>query len=49
MWMRGGTFRGGCVLAADLPGAAADRDAVLPGAMGSPYHGQIDGMGAPRP
>ena len=49
MWMRGGTSKGGYFLASDLPGDAAERDAVLLGVMGSPDPRQIDGMGGADP
>lgn len=43
--MRGGTSRGPYFLARDLPDDAAQRDAVLLAAMGSPHPLQIDGIG----
>ena len=43
--MRGGTSRGPYFLASDLPDDAAQRDAVLLAAMGSPHPLQIDGIG----
>ena len=46
MWMRGGTSKGGYLLADDLP---ANRDAFLLRAMGSPDIRQIDGMGGGDP
>jgi len=49
MWMRGGTSKGGYFLAADLPGATAERDAFLLAVMGSPDKRQIDGMGGADP
>ena len=49
MWMRGGTSKGGYFLAADLPADAAERDAFLLRAMGSPDPRQIDGMGGADP
>ena len=49
MWMRGGTSKGGYFLAGDLPSNAAERDAVLLRAMGSPDIRQIDGMGGADP
>lgn len=49
MWMRGGTSKGGYFLAEDLPAAAADRDAFLLRAFGSPDARQIDGMGGADP
>ncbi|MBY4891805.1 4-oxalomesaconate tautomerase [Rhodobacteraceae bacterium N5(2021)] len=42
MWMRGGTSKGGYILAEDLPN---DRDAFLMRIMSSPDPRQIDGMG----
>lgn len=49
MWMRSGTSKGGYFLAEDLPPDTAERDAFLLGAMGSPDHRQIDGMGGADP
>ena len=49
MWMRGGTSKGGYFLAEDLPADAAERDAFLLRAMGSPDPRQIDGMGGANP
>ena len=49
MWMRGGTSKGGFFLKDDLPGDAAERDAFLLRAMGSPDARQIDGMGGADP
>ena len=49
MWMRGGTSKGGYFLAADLPADAAERDAFLLRAMGSPDPRQIDGLGGADP
>ena len=49
MWMRGGTSKGGFFLADDLPADAAERDALLLRAMGSPDPRQIDGMGGGDP
>ncbi|MCK0745181.1 4-oxalomesaconate tautomerase [Chromohalobacter nigrandesensis] len=43
--MRGGTSKGLYFLAEDLPSDAAQRDAVLLAAMGSPDARQIDGLG----
>jgi len=49
MWMRGGTSKGGFFLADDLPADAAERDAFLLRAFGSPDPRQIDGMGGGDP
>ena len=49
MWMRGGTSKGGYFLRDDLPADAAERDAFLLKAMGSPDPRQIDGMGGADP
>jgi 4-oxalomesaconate tautomerase len=49
MWMRGGTSKGGYFLKEDLPASAAERDAFLLRAMGSPDPRQIDGMGGADP
>ena len=49
MWMRGGTSKGGCFLASDLPEDEKSRDAILLGVMGSPDPRQIDGMGGADP
>lgn len=46
MWMRGGTSKGGYLLAEDLP---EDRDGFLLRVMGSPDPRQIDGMGGADP
>jgi 4-oxalomesaconate tautomerase len=46
MWMRGGTSKGGYLLAGDLP---EDRDGFLLRMMGSPDPRQIDGMGGGDP
>ena len=47
--MRGGTSKGACFLARDLPAADADRDALLLSVMGSPDPRQIDGIGGADP
>jgi 4-oxalomesaconate tautomerase len=49
MWMRGGTSKGGCFLASDLPDDPAARNEILLGVMGSPDPRQIDGMGGADP
>ena len=49
MWMRGGTSKGGYLLADDLPADVADRDRALLRIMGSPDPLQIDGMGGADP
>ena len=49
MWMRGGTSKGGYVLAEDLPTEGPERDRVLLGIMGSPDPRQIDGLGGADP
>ena len=49
LWMRGGTSKGACFLASDLPSDPAARDRVLLGVMGSPHPRQIDGMGGADP
>lgn len=49
MWMRGGTSKGGFVLADDLPADRDSRDALLLRIMGSPDPRQIDGMGGGDP
>lgn len=49
MWMRGGSSKGGYFLKDDLPGDAAERDAILLRVMGSPDPRQIDGMGGADP
>ncbi len=49
MWMRGGTSKGGYFLSDDLPQDAAQRDAFLLAAFGSPDPRQIDGMGGADP
>ena len=48
-WMRGGTSKGACFLACDLPAAEAERDALLLSVMGSPDPRQIDGIGGADP
>ena len=47
-YLRGGTSKGVFFLESDLPADAAERDAFLLRAMGSPdpYGKQIDGMGS---
>ena len=47
--MRGGTSKGLFFLARNLPADAAQRDAALLSAMGSPDERQIDGMGGAHP
>lgn len=47
--MRGGTSKGLYFKASDLPSDAAQRDAILLAAMGSPDERQIDGMGGAHP
>jgi 2-methylaconitate cis-trans-isomerase PrpF len=47
--MRGGTSRGPFFLTSDLPDDAAQRDAVLLAAMGSPHDYQVDGIGGANP
>ena len=49
MWMRGGTSKGGYLLAEDLPVDQGARDAFLLHVMGSPDAYQIDGMGGANP
>lgn len=49
MVMRGGTSKGLCFLASDLPADDADRDALLLSVMGSPDPRQIDGLGGAHP
>lgn len=49
MLMRGGTSKGGCFLADDLPAEPAARDALLLRIMGSPDPRQIDGLGGAHP
>jgi 4-oxalomesaconate tautomerase len=49
LWMRGGTSKGACFLAADLPADPAARDALLLRVMGSPDLRQIDGIGGADP
>lgn len=49
LWMRGGTSKGACFLAADLPSAPEMRDALLLRLMGSPDPRQIDGIGGADP
>lgn len=49
LWMRGGTSKGTYFLAADLPEARADIDALLLSLMGSPDPRQIDGIGGADP
>ena len=49
MVMRGGTSKGLCFLASDLPADRADRDALLLSVMGSPDPRQIDGLGGAHP
>ena len=48
-WMRGGTSKGACFLARDLPATEAERDALLLSVMGSPDPRQIDGIGGGDP
>ena len=48
-WMRGGTSKGACFLARDLPATEAERDALLLSVMGSPDPRQIDGIGGGNP
>ena len=47
--MRGGTSKGACFLASDLPADVATRDLVLLAVMGSPDARQIDGIGGADP
>jgi 4-oxalomesaconate tautomerase len=49
LWMRGGTSKGACFLARDLPADPASRDALLLRVMGSPDPRQIDGIGGADP
>ncbi len=49
MLMRGGTSKGLFFLASDLPGSAADRDALLLAIMGSGHPFQVDGAGGAHP
>ena len=49
LWMRGGTSKAACFLAADLPADPQDRDALLLRIMGSPDPRQIDGIGGADP
>lgn len=49
LWMRGGTSKGACFLATDLPADPAARDALLLRVMGSPDPRQIDGIGGADP
>ncbi|RDW14716.1 4-oxalomesaconate tautomerase [Paracoccus thiocyanatus] len=49
LWMRGGTSKGACFLASDLPADPARRDALLLRIMGSPDPRQIDGIGGVDP
>ena len=49
LWMRGGTSKGAYLLARDLPGDPASRDAFLMRIMGSPDPRQIDGIGGGDP
>ena len=49
LWMRGGTSKGACFLASDLPADPAARDALLLRVMGSPDPRQIDGIGGADP
>lgn len=49
LWMRGGTSKGACFLARDLPADPAERDALLLRIMGSPDPRQIDGIGGADP
>ena len=48
-FMRGGSSRGGFFLADDLPGDAAEREALLLACYGSPDERQIDGIGGSDP
>ena len=48
-FMRGGSSRGGFFLDKDLPSDAAERDAMLLAAYGSPDSRQIDGIGGADP
>jgi 2-methylaconitate cis-trans-isomerase PrpF len=49
MPMRGGTSKGACFLASDLPSDAGARARVLLDVMGSPDPRQIDGVGGAHP
>lgn len=49
LYMRGGTSKAACFLAADLPADASVRDSVLLAVMGSPDPRQIDGLGGADP
>ena len=49
LWMRGGTSKGACFLASDLPSDPKARDALLLRIMGSPDPRQIDGIGGADP
>jgi 4-oxalomesaconate tautomerase len=49
LWMRGGTSKGAYLLARDLPGDPAARDALLLRILGSPDPHQIDGIGGADP
>ena len=49
LWMRGGSSKGACFLASDLPADPAARDALLLRIMGSPDPHQIDGIGGADP
>jgi 4-oxalomesaconate tautomerase len=49
LWMRGGTSKGACFLASDLPADPVARDALLLRIMGSPDPRQIDGLGGADP
>ncbi|MGC0328350.1 4-oxalomesaconate tautomerase [Streptomyces sp. SAI-170] len=49
MLMRGGTSKGACFLAEDLPADPAARDELLLSVMGSPDPRQIDGLGGAHP
>jgi 4-oxalomesaconate tautomerase len=49
LWMRGGTSKGACFLARDLPADPAQRDRLLLRIMGSPDPRQIDGIGGGDP
>ncbi|MEM9630729.1 MAG: 4-oxalomesaconate tautomerase [Pseudomonadota bacterium] len=49
LWMRGGTSKGACFRAADLPEDEETRNALLLSIMGSPAPLQIDGIGGGDP
>lgn len=49
LWMRGGTSKGACFLASDLPADPVARDALLLRIFGSPDPRQIDGIGGADP